>query len=172
MIVGHHLELVYHGLLLLLDLLLHLLLGDCSLVDVADVVQLGARIVDIASPAQDHRNVLDDPLPIKHDEFVAEGVRLHVADKPFDVVSCVKLVHIGVVKTNPTVDRELPKAYLLGTQVEHPLQNDGAKTDAEHPDHECGVGERIVRIPDHRSDAQVKEDDAPGAQTDQIIELR
>ena len=137
-----------------------------------NVVQLGACTVDIATPTQDHCDVLDDPLAIQHDEFVAEGIRLHVTDEPFDVVGCVKFVNICVVETNSTVDGELPEANLFGTQVQHPLKDDGAETDSKNPDHECWVSERVVRIPDHRGNPKVEENYAPSAQTDQIVELR
>jgi hypothetical protein len=79
-IVGHDGKVLLDVVEVDLELLVYLVRINCTLVDLLQEIEFGSRMFEIVFASQYRGNVMNEPLSVDTEEFVAEGIRLKISD--------------------------------------------------------------------------------------------
>lgn len=115
--------------------------------------------------AQDHREVVNQPLSVDEDEFVAEGVFGDVFEHALHVVRVVEPVDCPDVDGDSVVASHFPQTARLGHEMQHKFEGKSECRQSKSPVQKRRVRKRIIRRSNHSCESQIKQQDSPTRQT-------
>lgn len=123
--------------------------------------------------SKDESNVVDQPFSVYPHEFVTEWVGLDAAHQLLDIVGAIKAVDGGCIyPAQVLIASELPELELASQRSQGGLKWHYQSPDATDVGHERRVAIWVVGVPDHGSETQIEEEDAPSRQVHDVVVLR